>query len=179
MKIIIIRHGKVNMQWRKWSTSKQFDMDCIKYDDSPLYPISDRMELDDETDEIYISTLRRSRETAEEIFNRKDFIETELLNEVPLKSFCDSKVSLPLLVWNIAGRLQWLLQNKRQTETKSSTKKRADDLIEIILQKNKDCVLVSHGFYMKTLIRELKRYGYVINRNKVSFANLEKVIAIK
>jgi len=179
MKIIIIRHGKVDMQWRKWSTSKQFDTDCIQYDNAPLYPISERMDQEGKWGDIYISTLKRSRETAEALFGRNIWIETELLNEVPLTSFCDSKVSLPLWVWNIVGRLQWFLQSKRQIELKRDTQKRADKLIETILQKNRDCVLVSHGFFMKTLIQELKRYGFVINRKKPGFANLEKVIAVK
>ena len=25
---VIIRHGKVDFQWRKWSTSEQFNEDC-------------------------------------------------------------------------------------------------------------------------------------------------------
>lgn len=71
------------------------------------------------------------------------------------------------------------MQSKRQIEVKKDTKKRADELIENLLWKNKDCVLVSHGFFIRTLIQELKRYGFVISRKKLSYDNLEKVIAVK
>lgn len=158
MKIMVIRHGKVNMKWRKLSTSRQFDMDCSNYDVSPLYPIDKKTESDIRAD-IYISTLKRTRDTAEALFGSREFIETKLLNEVPLKSFCDSRIPLPLWVWNIIGRLQWSMGSSRQPEGRKDTKKRADALIEELIQKNRDCVLISHGFFMMILIRELKQYG--------------------
>ena len=34
MRAIIIRHGKVDFQWRKWSTSEQFNKDCKMYDEA-------------------------------------------------------------------------------------------------------------------------------------------------
>lgn len=176
MKITIIRHGKVDMQWKKWYTSRQFDMACTDYDTFPLYPMDINIE-NDISDDIYVSTLRRSKETAEKLFGRKEFIETELLNEVPLKSFCDCKILLPLCIWNIIGRVQWLLQNNRQIERKQDTEKRANELIEMLQQKNRDCVLVSHGFFMRTLIKELKEHDFVIDKEKLSFSNLEKIIA--
>lgn len=178
MKITLIRHGKVNMRWKKWCTSRQFDLDCSNYDIAPLCPIDEKIE-NDIPDDIYVSSLKRSWETAEKLFGSKEFVETELLNEVPLKSFCDCKVPLPLALWNIVGRVQWFLQNKRQSEIKKDTIKRADALIEKLLQKNRDCVLVSHGFFMQTLIKELKRYGLAVDRDKLGFSNLERVIAVR
>lgn len=75
--------------------------------------------------------------------------------------------------------MQWLLQNSRQMEKKQDTEKRADELMKILLQNNRDCVLVSHGFFMGTLLKKMKQYGFVIDKEKVGFANLEKVIAVK
>ena len=104
MKITIIRHGKVDMKWKKWYTCEQFDKDCSNYDSSPICLIDEKIENNIE-DDIYISTLKRSRETAERLFGEKEFIETELLNEVPLKSCLNCKMSLPLWFWNIFGRV--------------------------------------------------------------------------
>ena len=178
MKITMIRHGKVDMKWKKWYTSKQFDLDCSNYDLAPLIPFDNEIE-DNTRADIYISALKRSRETAEQIFERKDFIENKLLNEVPLKSFCNCKFNLPLWIWNIAGRLQWLMQSKRQIEGKNETEKRADALIEELRQRNRDCILITHGFFMRTMIKELKQDGFTIDKSKLSFANLERVIATK
>lgn len=178
MKITIIRHGKVDMKWKQWYTSEQFDKDCSNYDSFPICLIDEKMENGIE-DNIYISTLKRSRETAERLFSEKKFIETELLNEVPLKSCLDCKSALPLWFWNIFGRVQWMLGSNRQLERKTETKKRADRLIEKLLQENKNCILISHGFYMRTLVRELKQYGFTINKNKFRFSNLERIVAEK
>ena len=40
-------------------------------------------------------------------FGEKKFISTKLLNEVPLCASVASNKKLPLLFWNISGRLQW------------------------------------------------------------------------
>lgn len=177
MKITLIRHGKVNMRWKKWYTSKQFDEDCANYDDASIVPVD--VKADSSTATVYISTLKRSRETAEQLFGKKAFVETKLLNEVPLKSFCDCGIWLPLWIWNVGGRLQWLWQSKRQVEGQVATQKRAKKLIKKLLEENQDCVLISHGFFMRTLLKELKKQGFTVAKNKMGFANLEKIIAIK
>lgn len=178
MKITIIRHGKVNMRWKKWCTSEEFDEDCARYDSSPLHFIDEKIEQD-VADDIYISTLKRTRETATYLFGKREFVETELLNEVPLKSCFDCKIPLPLWVWNVGGRIQWMFQKKRQLETREETEKRADALIEKLLERDRDCILVSHGFFMRTLQKELQKYGFGIDKKKLGFANLERVIAEK
>ena len=66
-------------------------------------------------------------------------------------------MKLPLWVWNVGGRMQWLFQRKRQVEKREETQKRADALIEKLVQRNRDCILVSHGFFMRTLLKELKK----------------------
>ena len=72
MKAILIRHGKVDYQWKKWSTSEQFDLDCRKYDEAPIVPVS--IEIPEIVNQgivcrkIYVSSLARSKKTAEGIF---------------------------------------------------------------------------------------------------------------
>ena len=178
MKVVIIRHGKVNMRWRKWYTSKQYDRDCANYDFADIVSIGGSPKNVASAD-IYISTLKRSRQTAEQLFGEGSFLETDLLNEVPLNSFCDCSVLLPLWIWNVMGRLQWLWQSKRQKEKRTDTQKRADQLIRKLLEKGRDCILVSHGFFMRTLVRELKKQGFVIEKSGVGIANLAQIIAVK
>lgn len=53
------------------------------YDEAPIFPLlSDGLWIDYKN--IYISSLRRSRETANQLFGEKDFISTKLIDEVPL-----------------------------------------------------------------------------------------------
>ncbi len=180
MKIYIIRHEKVDMEWHKKYNSVSYDEDCNKYDISPV--ITDKREKIKVSNDvtIYISALSRTYETACKLFDRRDFIRTPLISEVPLKSFKDTTKEYPTWLWNIRGRLQWLNNNKRQDETKVETIKRANDMIKQIEQANKDCYLVTHGFFMRTLIKELEKNGYnIIRNNKHRISNLDIIMAEK
>ena len=90
MRAIVMRHGKVDFQWKKWSTSEQFNKDCQMYDEAPIYLLlSNDIQIDSQ--DIYISTLQRSRDTAKQLFGERDFISTKLLDEVPLAKFLMSR----------------------------------------------------------------------------------------
>lgn len=180
MKIVIIRHAKVNMEWEKRYDSKQFDLACEKYDTSEIVPISEIMSTKDSTDIIYISELSRSYETARQLFGERNFCKTSLVNEVPAKSFKDTNKKYPWWLWKSMSRLQWFFNNKRQPETRRETLIRARKTIELIEKNNKDCFIITHGFYMVTLINELRKKGYKIEKKKrIRIANLERIIATK
>lgn len=51
-------------------------------------------------------------------------------------------------------RLQWYFNFSRQKESRYATIKRVDIVITELEERNKDCVLVIHGFFMKTLITD-------------------------
>ena len=176
MIVVVIRHGKVLFQWRKWSTSEQFDMDCAKYDVAPVNPFF--IEIPKKASgKIYISSLPRSRETAVSIFGEKNFITTKLIDEVPMHSSVASQVKLPLFFWNISGRLQWLFNNHRQQECRKDTICRAEQFVKMILQNKDDCTVVTHGFFMHVLIERLKKNGFCIDHTKLRYSNGEYIIA--
>ena len=64
MKAVLIRHGKVNFRWESWYTAHQFDEACMQYDQASVmktgYSIPDSKFYS-----YYISTLSRTRETAQ------------------------------------------------------------------------------------------------------------------
>lgn len=176
MRAIIIRHGKVNFQWRKWSTSEQFNKDCKIYDESPIFSLlSDVPQINYQN--IYISSLQRSRETANQLFGEKDFISTKLLDEVPLCASVTSNKKLPLIFWNVSGRLQWFFNIHSQKECRKETIYRAEQLIKMIIQKDNNCIIVTHGFFMHTLLSQMKKQSFQISHTRLSYSNGEYVIA--
>lgn len=176
MQAIIIRHGKVDFKWRNWSTSEQFDMHCRKYDKASVKPFL--VEIPKNTSKrIYISSLSRSRETAIQIFGEQDFIVTKLIDEVPLHSSVVSKVKLPLLFWNISGRLQWLFNSHCQQECRKDTIYRAEQFVKILLQNEENCTIITHGFFMHILIDSLKKNGFFISNAKLQYSNGEYITA--
>lgn len=168
------------MSWNKRYHSTGYDLACDNYDKAPIilsgkeYPKTDNMK------KVYISELSRTRETAERLFQKNDFVQTALLNEVPLKSYKDSNKMYPLWLWNFAGRLQWFLQNSRQPESKKETADRAKKLIKMLETRQEDCYLITHGFYMRVLIKELRKQGYQMEKNNLfKISNLDMITAAK
>lgn len=176
MRVIIIRHGKVDFQWRKWSTSEQFNKDCNMYDEAPVFSLlSDILPINHQN--IYISNLQRSRDTANQLFGEKTFLSTKLLDEVPLCAGVTSNKKLPLIFWNVLGRLQWFLNVHSQKECRKETIYRAEQFIEMIIEKENDCVIVTHGFFMHTLLSQMKKQAFQISHTRLRYSNGEYVIA--
>ncbi len=176
MKVVLIRHGKVNFRWNTWYTSDQFDEACMQYDKAPIMKLSYSIP-DAKYSSYYISALSRTGETAQSIFGEQDYISTDLINEVPLSASFNTEAKLPLLFWNITGRIQWYFNNDRQKEGRLQTKKRAKQFVHMLVDKNEDCVIVTHGFFMHTLVSELKNAHFSIDNRSLKYDNGECVIA--
>ena len=178
MKIVIIRHGKVNYTWNKWYTSEEFDQACSEYDDAPImekkYSVPDI-----EYQSIIISGLSRTRDTVENLNVNGSCKRTELINEVPLRSSVDTKLRLPLWFWNISGRLQWFFNSPRQAEGQRETRKRARRFAMILRKEYKDCLVVTHGFFMHTLLSEMRKTGFAVSKSRLYYKNGEYVVAEK
>lgn len=176
MRITIIRHGKVNMKWPEKCSSAEFDWACEKYDIEDVKPL--QMEV--QADKVYVSKLPRSLNTAKELFPNMESYEISELGEVPLKSFKDTQKNLPLWLWNVFGRIQWFTGSPRQLEKRKETILRANKVVDILEQENGDCVLVTHSFFMKTLVRVLKKKGYKLVGSKgIMVENLQMIVAEK
>lgn len=175
MRVVIIRHGKVDFTWKKWSTSEQFNKDCKMYDEAPILPVLSTAPRIDNAN-IYISSLQRSRETAIRLFGEKDFISTKLIDEVPLCASITLNKKMPLIFWNVSGRLQWFFNSRSQKECRRETAYRAGQFVDMIAEKKKDCIIITHGFFMHTLLNQLKKQEFQINHTRLSYANGECVV---
>ncbi len=176
MKIVIIRHAEVDFSWNGKSTSDMFDSDCIGYDSASIKEIKYRIPLI-AYKRIYISELSRTKDTAKILFPDRDYIVSGLINEVPLRSSFDTKKKMPLWLWNFSGRLQWFVNSARQTEGRNKTRERAGRFVTMITNENIDCAIVTHGFFMHTLLSEMKKAGFRTNISSVAYKNGEYVVA--
>lgn len=175
-KVFVIRHAKVDFHWRNWCDSKEFDSDCREYDRSPL--ANDGYDIPDLADgKIYISSLLRSRDTAKMLFGEKGFIVSGLIDEVPLRSGIDTKIKFPHWLWMAIGRIQWYMNSVRQPESRNRSRERAKRFVETISNDDIDCTVVTHGFFMHTLISELRNEGFRISKTHTKYRNGECVVA--
>lgn len=153
-----------------------FDSECGKYDLSPIRNVTYSVPQT-AYQKIYVSELSRSKDTAKILFPDEEFFESRLINEVPLRSSFDTKMNMPLLFWNLTGRLQWFINCKRQAEGRRQTRDRAKEFVELIRNDDMDVAVVTHGFYMHTLLQEMKKVGFRMRGSSVKFKNGEYVTA--
>lgn len=86
---------------------------------------------------------------------------------------------MPLWFWNLTGRLQWFVNSRRQDEGHGKTKERAKEFVVMIRNDDMDVAVVTHGFYMHSLLQEMKKAGFRMTGSSVKFKNGEYVIAEK
>ncbi len=176
MRVVLIRHAEVDHCWSRCCTSEEFDAECRMYDVAPIKEKEYEIQRIEHR-RIYISELSRTLATAERLFPKEELTVTGLINEVPLRSSFDMGRKLPLWIWNVSGRLQWLFNSPRQAEGICKTQQRARLFTEMIVEEDVDCVAVTHGFYMNTLLSELRKKGFKTDKTHAKFKNGEYVIA--
>ena len=173
MKVIIMRHSEVKYIWKKWYTSDEFDKACKEYDRSFVEHTEQNFPHFNNQN-IYISTLSRSRETAISIFGQTRLRQTVLIDEVPLRSAFDSKIRLPLWFWNFAGRIQWFFNIER-----FNTKKRAKSFLNMLCKDREDTIVITHGFFMHTLLNAFKDKGFRYDKSNVHYKTGSYVVVEK
>ena len=163
MKIILIRHLKTDMEWREYYTAAEYD-DAMQIYRQMHMPLVVGQHVVGGEYAFYCSTAPCTYDTIMRLFNVRDVTKTPLLDEVLLRSFTDDVKPRTLAEWQRKAKRQWRSGDARQPETKVQTEARAEELLKMLERANKDCVLVSHAFYLRTVIKRLKAHGYVVER---------------
>ena len=177
MRITVIRHARVNFVF-PGSFGPEGQIEASRgYNESPIDPSGiKRIETEDA---IFISELRRSLETARVMFGDRPMIRSGLFNEVPLAPFTRINIRLPALVWDVLGRIAWNFRKGSQPERKAQTRERADRAIDQIEEVGRDCYVITHAFFIRTLFRQLKKRGYTTDSRMGMIENLERFVFIK
>lgn len=171
MRIVLIRHAKVDFDWERQYDSEGFDLACDEYNDRPIVQKGELFTGD--PGKIYISTMARTRETAELILPGCEYEQNSIFNEVPNRSFMDTGRKLPKQLWAVLGRIQWYVNSRRQHELRENTKIRARKALDIL--EKTPCTLISHEIFLRTLVKEMKMRGYR-EENAVSYDNLSRIV---
>jgi broad specificity phosphatase PhoE len=157
MKIILIRHFKVDFDWRFAYNSQDYENACCAYDKSAVRIGNLRINTNDR---IYSSTLIRAVQTAEKVFNKLPDFYSDSLREIPIVPFMRTKEAIPRFIWNIIGRIQWRCNSQKQPETFLSSCSRIEKLVDSIIAQNENCYIIAHGFVIKLIIWKLKAANF-------------------
>ncbi|WP_244832903.1 histidine phosphatase family protein [Clostridium sp. BJN0001] len=170
MRIGIVRHFKVNCNKRFFMTPDDLKLWEDTYNKSTVTRNDVNLQKI-KWDKCYCSTLSRAIKTAQDIF-KGEIIRTPLICETVIDPVYKHKIRIPYHFHSVLSRASWYLNGKSQTETKATTKKKANEFIDILLENNKkdhldNILVVTHGFFMFTLQRELKKRGF---KGKITIA---------
>lgn len=159
MKIGIVRHFKVDYTPKKFMNYKDFQAYGEDYDRAEV--IENKVDIDRKLwSKCYCSDLPRAIKTAKSIYSQ-EVIVTELLREVKMYPVRRLSIKIPSFLWSISSRVAWKMDGKSQVEGYRTTRDRARRFISSLdLDKDENILIVSHGFFLITLVEELRKMGF-------------------
>ncbi|MBU5592223.1 histidine phosphatase family protein [Clostridium sp. MSJ-4] len=161
MKIGLVRHFKVNIQHKRYMNSAEYDEFAERYNVSDVFP-KDVDLKNIKWDKCYCSDLSRAMFTAKSIYKGEIKV-TDKLREIQVVSRFNTKVPIHYYLWDIIGRLSWLVNHPSQPEGSRQTKDRIEKVLDDIIKESKDednILIVSHAALMYCVKNELKRRGF-------------------
>jgi len=145
--------GKYDSAGFDAAVKESFMSDCIPYDGN---------KLNTEGKTVLIGEGLPALATAEKMLLPCQWSVDCLLNEVPLRSFCDTDRSFTDRQWIRKAASQRKRSDPRQQESDVAVKERADKLVEKI--SGGDYVLITYPEFLSVLLNRLRVHNYVIQR---------------
>ncbi len=163
MRIGLIRHFKVNYHKKFFMTSREFKEWEKNYNKSDV--IKNDVELMGiKWDKCYSSTLIRALITAQHVY-KDNIVPNDLIRETIIDPIFKSDFKLPYWFWAVSGRIAWYFDHKSQEENRTITNEKARQFIDLLQEEarkegSENVLVVTHGFFMYSLQKELKKRGF-------------------
>jgi broad specificity phosphatase PhoE len=158
MKIGLVRHFRVNIKKNRFMTSTEYNEYMKKYDISDVIP--NEVVIDKEWDKCYCSSMSRAITTAKTVYHGEIII-TDKLVEIPSAAWRNTNIKLPYDLWAVLSRIAWFRNHISQPEGRRVTLKRASEILDDILQeKNKNILIVSHAGTLYEIQKMLINRGF-------------------
>jgi broad specificity phosphatase PhoE len=159
MRIGLVRHFNVDCSHEWLQSNEEFQKWVKSYDCAPIR-VADTIVGKYKWEKCYCSDLPRAIETARYIYQGRVF-KSSLIREIPIMPVFKSSIKLPHAFWMAAGRIAWFLSHSSQPETKKQTKDKVEQFVSDIIAESESSVLVvTHGFLMTQLQKELNNRGF-------------------
>lgn len=158
MRIGLIRHFKVDLYRAGFMTSQEYDKYSYDYDRSSVIP--NEVVIDEEWDKCYCSSLDRAITTARTVYHGEIVI-TDKLIEIPSAAGIKTNLKLPYFFWAVLNRSTWGRNHVAHPEGRTSTLKRINEIMDVILNEDKTNILiVSHAGTLYEIEKLLIRKGF-------------------
>ena len=174
-KILLVRHGRPNVQWPRRCRHREFKDWMASYDAAELDPESPPprklVELAAGST-LFLSSIRpRSYQSALRLSDGRPIVQLRELDEVPLPHVPIPMIELPTEVWVMLTRISHVAGYAGQAETIDEARarsRRAASHLADYASNNGKVAVVAHGTVNWLIGRHLKRNGWrVHNRGAV------------
>ncbi len=159
MKIGLMRHFKVTRGYPATFVTSEELMNWVEeYDASGVEENEVNLQNID-WNSCYSSDLSRARTTAETVYDG-DIIFLEELREIRLSPLFRSKRRLPFFLHLMMIRLAWWFNHRSQPESKREIVERINEVVDRIIQEERDVLIVGHGGIMIMMKKVLRKQGF-------------------
>jgi broad specificity phosphatase PhoE len=160
MEIILLRHGKPDVELKGHLNASDIKQLTSAYaqsgvEDSPPEILKDRFNA------CYVvcSDLARSTQSAKKLGVNEIHLSDALFKETDVPHFDQGVIKMPVTVWLIVLRVMWLFGFKKNGESFSKAKNRAQDATNKLIalaQENEKVILVGHGLMNRLIAKQLR-----------------------
>lgn len=164
MEIILLRHGRPNVELSGYLNTKELKRLVYAYEKSGIQDLPSK-KLKQSINNYYVvcSDLNRSIESAKKLNLNFIHLSDAIFRETDIPYFDNIRLTLPVKVWVILLRVMWLFGFSKNGESffqaKNRSKKAAGKLISLA-QKNEKMVVVGHGLINRLIGKELEKKGW-------------------
>ena len=160
MEIILLRHGKPELNLKGRLNAKEIKQLVVAYNqsgiqDSPSETLIKRFNKH----YVVCSDLARSVQSAKRLGFKQIHLSDALFKESGIPHFDQSFFKLPAMIWFTLLRIMWLFGFKKNGESfiqaKLRAKQAADKLIALA-EKNEKVILVGHGLMNRLIAKQLR-----------------------
>jgi broad specificity phosphatase PhoE len=158
MLVTLFRHYKVDYRWKRNCFPRDYHEDQIGYDNADVVNQNETLSM--EYQKVIISCLKRTRQTMDYLLKEPEYEMTDLLNEVPMEPFTNKEEKHTVDFMNVMARLQWMMNSKKQPETRRESIGRANEFIEKYLIENMNYLVIGHGCFFRVLSEQMRKHGF-------------------
>ncbi|MFW5706230.1 MAG: histidine phosphatase family protein [Bacteroidota bacterium] len=185
LQIMILRHQKVDLVKKPRYNYFEAYQYLYAYDTAQMVPVECNPVVlkPFEIDSVYGSNLRRSKQTADLLFEQNlPVAQYPMFREYKNNPALIPTITLPINMWRALGTLRWVLGiNDADMETFDEARRRTKNAAAFLDHKavdEKKLVLIGHGFFNIYLKRSLKKMGWKVIHNG-GFKNLGVSVLVK
>ena len=177
MKVLILCTGAPAQPLNGEYSSGEFDAALALAQESGICPPPQGRKIDPSGRTVYLAEGGLAVATAAQVLEACSPMTEPLLNEVSVRSFCETEKRYAPEVWMRKAARQRKRGDPRQPESQEQLKARADALILKLAKDGNDCILITGPMFLEVLLDRFRVQNYVVQRSGIfKIRPLEKFV---